>query len=139
MSAQELNAMGYDNNTPKCNGKSYTWWRNKLKSIIIGIDHECWLVFKNKPNEITKNNLWYPYCKEGERVEYTSTNQNKLKKNGKAMFILQKVIRDSETNKIHPCISAKGSSDSLELAYEGTSEVKRSKIRFTYVTGLLFK
>ncbi len=44
------------------------------------------------------------------------------------MSILQQTIGENETNIISACQSAKEIWDTLELSYEGTSEVKRSKI-----------
>lgn len=127
MSTQEMNAMGYDNKTPKFNGKNYAWWKNRIKNIIIGIDYECWLVVKNGPLTIEKSDP------EGKLVpktedEYISTDYKKLEKNAKAMSILQQAIAENETNRISACTTAKEIWDTLELAFEGTSEVKRSKI-----------
>ena len=44
------------------------------------------------------------------------------------MSILQQAIGEAEYNRISRCSSAKEIWDTLELAYEGTREVKRSKI-----------
>lgn len=127
MSTQEMNDVGYDNKTPKFTRKNYISWKNMLrKNLMIGIDYEKWLVVKNKPIEIIKDIDGTPFAKK--ESEYTSTDYKKLEKNAKTMSILQQAIRENETNKISACVSAKDSQDTLELAYEGTREVKRSKI-----------
>jgi len=127
MSTQEHSAIGYDNKTPKFNGNNYAWWKNRIRNVIMGIDYECWLVVKNGPNVILKKDA------EGNQVpkkdsELDTADYKLLEKNAKAMSILQQAIGETETNRISGCSSAKEIWDTLELAFEGTSEVKRSKI-----------
>uniref|UniRef100_A0A803M764 Gag-pol polyprotein n=1 Tax=Chenopodium quinoa TaxID=63459 RepID=A0A803M764_CHEQI len=127
MSTQELSAIGYDNKSPKFNGNNYAWWKNRIQNVIMGIDYECWLVVKNGPNIILKTDV------EGNQVpkkdsELVTADYKLLEKNAKAMSILQQAIGETETNRISGCSSAKEIWDTLELAFEGTSEVKRSKI-----------
>uniref|UniRef100_A0A803MU64 UBN2 domain-containing protein n=1 Tax=Chenopodium quinoa TaxID=63459 RepID=A0A803MU64_CHEQI len=93
----------------------------------MGIDYECWLVVKNGPNIITKTD------DKGNKVlkkdsELDTADYKLLEKNAKAMSISQQAIGETETNRIFGCSSAKEIWDTLELAFEGTSEVKRSKI-----------
>ena len=127
MSTQEMNAMGFDNMTPKFNGKNYAWWKNRIKNIIIGIDYECWLVVKNGPLTIEKTDSEGKLVPKTEE-EYISTDYKRLEKNAKAMSILQQAIAENETNRISAYSIAKEIWDTLELAFKGTSEVKRSKI-----------
>ncbi len=47
MSTHEMQAIGYDNKSPKFNGKNYAWWKNRMQNIIMGIDYKCWMIVKN--------------------------------------------------------------------------------------------
>lgn len=91
MNNQELNAMGYDNKTPKFNGKNYAWWKNRMKNIIIGIDYECWMVVKNGPLAIVKTDSKRNQIPKKES-EFVATNYKNLEKNAKAMSILHQAI-----------------------------------------------
>ena len=130
MSTQEMNAMGFDNKTPKFNGKNYAWWKNRIKNIIIGIDYECWLVVKNGPLTIEKNDSEGKLVPKTEE-EYISTDYKRLEKNAKAMSILQQAIAENETNRISACSTAKEIWDTLELTFEGTSEEKDLKLIYS--------
>ena len=127
MSTHEMQAIGYDNKSPKFNGKNYAWWKNRMQNIIMGIDYECWMIVKNGP-AVVKQIDASGVVHIKKKSDYTSTNFKTLEKNAKAMSILQQAIGENETNRISACQSAKEIWDTLELAYEGTSEVKHSKI-----------
>lgn len=127
MSTQEMQSIGYDSKTPKFNGKNYAWWKNRMQNIIKGIDYECWIIVKNGLAVVKQidSSVVVHVKKESE---YTSTDYKTLEKNAKAMSILQQAIAKNETNRISARQSTKEIWDTLELAYEDTSEGKRSKI-----------
>lgn len=79
---------------------------------------------KNGPLEFSKNANGLAK-KENESK---STNYKRLENNVKAMSLVQKGIPDSEVNRILAYSSAKEIWDTLELAYEGIFDVRRSKI-----------
>ena len=100
-----------------------------MSNYIKGEDYECWIIIKNGPLAITKK-------KEGTtnelevkpESEYGEADYKKAEKNAKAMSLLQRGISPNEYSRFSSCATAKAIWDSLELAYEGTSQVKNYRI-----------
>ena len=108
-------------------GKELCLVEEQKQNIIMDIDYECWMIVKNGPVMVKQiNSSGVVHVKKESK--YINTVYKALEKNAKAMSILQQAIAENETNRISACQSAKEIWDTLELAYEGTSEVKRSKI-----------
>ena len=93
-----------------------------MQNFIIGTDYECWMINRNGPKKVAPN-ADGTFKKESEN---TSTDLKTFEKNAKAMSLLQQGIADNEVSLVLACSTAKEIWETLELAYEGTSEVRRS-------------
>ncbi|XP_057252230.1 uncharacterized protein LOC130592092 [Beta vulgaris subsp. vulgaris] len=124
MTTQEMTSGPGGSRLPKFNGTNYPWWKNCMRNLIIGTDYECWMIIRNGPRKVAKNSDGT----EKKETEYTTTDLKTFEKNAKAMSLLQQGIADNEVSRILACYTAKEIWETLELAYEGTSEVRRSKV-----------
>jgi len=112
---------------PVFNGKDYSTWKNKMMHYVKGIDWQCWTIIVNGPlaiDEVDSKGLKVakPESKYGE------DDFKIAEKNSKAISILQNGISEEEYNRVSACTTAKEIWDNLELAYEGTSQVKQLRI-----------
>lgn len=108
-----------------------------MKNYIIGTNYECWKIIKHGPLsiDVTDDKGNKPTKNESE---YSSTGFKIMEKNAKAMSLVQQGIVDCDVNQILACSTAKEISDTLELAYEGKSEVRRPKIDLLMTTSESF-
>jgi hypothetical protein len=85
---------------------------------------ECWFIIKNGPLAIiTKDSEGNVV--EKEEKDYTAADNLKAQKNSMAMHILQSGVSKTEYGRISACQTAKEIWDCLEVAYEGTVQVKK--------------
>ena len=102
------------------------------------IDYEQWRVTTLGPYEVTKID------ENGVRVpktisEYDENDMRKLQINAKALTSLHCALTIDEYNKIYSCKSAKEIWDKVEVAHEGTSQVKDDNIYMLVHDYELFK
>ncbi|KAK9714987.1 hypothetical protein RND81_06G135800 [Saponaria officinalis] len=116
-----------DSKYPIFCGVDYSLWKNKLMNYIKGTDFECWRIIVKGPIEINNVDVMGDITVKKED-DYDEEDFKKASKSFKAMFMLQRRISKKEFSCFSSCISAKEIWDSLELAYEGTSQVKKYRI-----------
>ena len=68
--------------------------------------------------------------------EYSENDKKLIKMNVNAMNILYFGLDPNEYNRISSCESAKEVWDKLEVAHEGTNQVKKSKINLLVANGV---
>ena len=71
--------------------------------------------------------------------EFNADDKIKIKLNAQAMNLLYCGLDPSKYNKISLCDSEKKIQDKLEVAHEGTSQVKKSKISLLVHSYKMFK
>ncbi|XP_043692999.1 uncharacterized protein LOC122643445 [Telopea speciosissima] len=111
---------------PLFNGDNFSYWKIRFWNFTCAHNLEVWHVIENGPYSFAK-------IVDGESVskktsELTSTEKEKIQFNFKAVTFLQYAFIDSEFNKKAMCETAKEIWDTLMVSYEGTSQVKESKI-----------
>ncbi|XP_070003337.1 uncharacterized protein [Nicotiana sylvestris] len=97
-----------------------------MRDHIIGEDYELWDIVTDGPLATMKNNV------EGVDVPKTRADCNaedlkKWEKNAKAQKWLVCGLGLDEYNRIQNCTTAKEIRDTLQVAHEGTPQVKRSR------------
>ncbi|XP_074290285.1 uncharacterized protein LOC141617015 [Silene latifolia] len=110
-------------------GDNYSWWKNRMEHYVKSTDYEYWLIIQKGPlaimvtsaNGTSANGASAPKSED----KYVEADYRKVEKNSKAISILQYGIGEQEVNRISGCTSAKEIWDTLSLAYEGTSQVKK--------------
>ncbi|XP_070003156.1 uncharacterized protein [Nicotiana sylvestris] len=116
---------------PFFNGQYYSWWKNRMRDHIIGEDYEFWNIVTDGPLATTKKNV------EGvdmpkTRVNCTAEDLKKWEKNAKAKKWLVCGLGPDEYSRIQSCTTAKDIWDTLQVAHEGTPQVKRSRGTLLY-------
>ncbi|XP_070028917.1 uncharacterized protein [Nicotiana sylvestris] len=102
-----------------------------MKDHIIGEDYELWDIVTDGPLATTMKN------KEGvdmpkTRVDCTTEDLKKWEKNAKAKKWLVCGLGPDEYSRIQSCTTAKEIWDTLQVAHEGTPQVKRSRGTLLY-------
>ncbi|XP_070008145.1 uncharacterized protein [Nicotiana sylvestris] len=102
-----------------------------MRDHIIGEDYELWDIVTDGPLATTKKNV------EGvdvpkARVDCTAEDLKKWEKNSKAKKWLVCGLGPDEYCRIQSCTTAKEIWDTLQVAHEGTPQVKRSRGTLLY-------
>ncbi|XP_070017001.1 uncharacterized protein [Nicotiana sylvestris] len=116
---------------PLFNGQYYSWRKNRMRDYIIGEDYDIWDIVTDGPLATMKKNV------EGVdvpkiRVDCNAVDLRKWKKNAKAKKCLVCGLDPDKYSKIQRCTTAKKIWDTLQVAHEGTPQVKRSKGTLLY-------
>ncbi|XP_070004965.1 uncharacterized protein [Nicotiana sylvestris] len=116
---------------PLFNGQYYSWWKNRMKDHIIGEDYELWDIVTDGPLATTMKN------EEGvvvpkTRADCTVEDLKKWEKNAKAKKWLVCGLGPNEYSRIQSCTTTKEIWDTLQVAHEGTPQVKRSRGTLLY-------
>ena len=109
------------------NGQHYCWWKNRMENYIQVEDYELWMLIKNGPlipTKITENGSEV----HKEPNEFDAEDFRKMEKNAKAKKVLYFGIGHDKYTCISECESAKDIWDALQVAHEGTNQVKQSRI-----------
>ena len=98
-----------------------------MNNFIQVVDIDCWRIILRGPAIPTKKNV--------EKIEvpileseYSEAHWKLVQLNAKALNMLHCALDVNEYNRISTCTSAKQVWDKLEVTYEGTNQVKESKI-----------
>ena len=98
-----------------------------MQMFIIDQDLELWSIIKDGPRIPSKTDASGASTSKNES-EYTQDDLEKISKNYKAMNLLYYGLDTNEFNRISSCRSAKEIWDKLVVTYEGTGQVKETKI-----------
>ncbi|GAV90971.1 UBN2 domain-containing protein, partial [Cephalotus follicularis] len=94
--------------------------------FIQSLDHQLWHITVNGPRMPTRTIEGVVSPKPEN--EYNDNDFRMLQLNSKAKHLLFCAVGPNEFNRISSCDSAKEMWDLLEVTYEGTNQVKESKI-----------
>jgi len=122
---------------PLSKGTNFAYWKNLMQMFIKTEDYELW-------NIITKGPYVPMTTVDGKSIkknedQYTQEDFAKPSKNCKAIHILYCGLDANEYNRISACESAKEIWDKLVVTYEGTSQVRETKINILVHQYELFK
>ncbi|KAH9680417.1 hypothetical protein KPL71_026545 [Citrus sinensis] len=116
---------------PFFDGNDYPYWKTRMRIYLQALDYEIWEVVCNHPFlPLTKNEV-------GEDIPKPSREWNELEKrkaslSSKAMNALFCALDNKEFHRVSSCECANEIWHKLEVVYEGTNQVKESKIsRYT--------
>ncbi|KAH9698504.1 Integrase catalytic domain-containing protein [Citrus sinensis] len=112
-------------------GNDYAYWKTRMRIYLQALDYEIWEVVCDGP--------FMPTFKDevGDDIPKPSSQWSELEKrkmslNSKAMNALFCAIDKKEFHRVSSCESAQEIWNKLEVVYEGTNQVKESKIsRYT--------
>jgi len=109
------------------NGQHYGWWKNRMENYIQAEDYELCMLIKNGPlipKRIKEDGA--AVVKKPE--EFDSEDFKMMEKNAKAKKLLYFGLSPDEYTHISECESAKDIWNALQVAHEGTNQVKQSRI-----------
>ncbi|VFQ78083.1 unnamed protein product [Cuscuta campestris] len=111
---------------PLFNGTNYAYWKERMRIFIQSNDYDSWLVIKHGETVPTKivDGILVPKLE----TEYTSNDKKKMQLNARAINFLYCAVNPDDYRKISRCKTANEMWNKLEVTYEGTSQVKDSKI-----------
>ena len=116
---------------PYFDGNDYPYWKTRMRIYLQALDYEIWEIVNDGPfMPLTKNEV-------GEDIPKPSRDWNEFDKrkaslNSKAMNALFYALDKKEFHRVSSCESANEIWHKLEVVYEGTNQVKESKIsRYT--------
>lgn len=102
---------------PFFNGTNYNYWKNCMIVFIKAQENDLWKIIRRGPHEVNED--------EDER---TDEEVKKARLNYCAMHLIQCALDPNEYSRVSMCDNAKEMWDKLSLIYEGTSQVKESKV-----------
>ena len=125
------------NRPPLFCGNNFAHWRSLMQMFIIDQDIELWDIIKKGPKTPLKtvDGVLVPKTES----EYTQADLENISKNYRSMNLLYCALDQNEFNRISSCKTAKEIWDKLEITYEGTSQVKETKISIFLRQYELFK
>ncbi|GAV81971.1 DUF4219 domain-containing protein/UBN2 domain-containing protein, partial [Cephalotus follicularis] len=111
---------------PFFDGNNYSFWKTRMTIFLQSLDYQLWHIIVNGPRMPTRtiDGVVSPKPKN----EYNDNDFRMLQLNFKAKHVLFCAVGPNEFNRISSCDSTKEMWDLLEVTYEGTNEVKESKI-----------
>ncbi|GKV47613.1 hypothetical protein SLEP1_g54498 [Rubroshorea leprosula] len=125
---------------PLFNGTNYAYWKNRMRVYMQGSDYLMWEVVWDGP--------YVPMKRKSEQSkemilkrpkEFDKNDKEKIQLNAKAITALYCALDPFEFDCISACVSAKEIWDKLEVAHEGTNEVRKSKMNRLVQKYELFK
>ncbi|KAK8545874.1 hypothetical protein V6N13_067132 [Hibiscus sabdariffa] len=111
---------------PFFNGDNYPYWKNSMMLFIKSNDYQVWDVVEDGPFIPMKRecNRLIPKVK----MEMTDDDRRRMQVNDKALHMLFCALGPDMYSKMSSYTSAKEVWDTLETTYEGTNDVKETKI-----------
>ncbi|GAV76190.1 zf-CCHC domain-containing protein/DUF4219 domain-containing protein/UBN2 domain-containing protein, partial [Cephalotus follicularis] len=111
---------------PFFDGNNYSFWKTRMTIFLQSLDYQLWHIVVNGPRMPTRTieGVVSPKPKN----EYNDNDFRMLQLNSKAKHVLFCAVGPNVFNRISSCESAKEMWDLLEVTYEGTNQVKESKI-----------
>ncbi|KAK8585731.1 hypothetical protein V6N13_050703 [Hibiscus sabdariffa] len=111
---------------PYFNGDNYPYWKNRMRLFIKSNDYQVWDVVEDGPFILSKREGDWLIPKT--KVEITDEDRRRMQINDKAMHMMFCALGPDEYAKMSSCTSAKEIWEKLETTYEGTNDVKETKI-----------
>ncbi|KAH9658467.1 CCHC-type domain-containing protein [Citrus sinensis] len=122
---------------PYFDGNDYLYWKTRMRIYLQALDYKIWEIVNYGPfMPLTKSEVGEDIPKPSR--EWNEFEKKKASVNSKAMNALFCALDKKEFHRVSSCESANVIWHKLEVVYEGTNQVKESKIsRFTDIVNTL--
>ncbi|KAH9685562.1 Integrase catalytic domain-containing protein [Citrus sinensis] len=112
-------------------GNDYAYWKTRMRIYLQALDYEIWEVICDGPFMHTfKDEVGDDIPKPSS--QWSELEKRKMSLNSKAINALFCALDKKEFHRVSSCESAQEIWNKLEVVYEGTNQVKESKIsRYT--------
>ncbi|KAA0032462.1 gag-proteinase polyprotein [Cucumis melo var. makuwa] len=113
--------------SPVLDGKNYSYWKPRMIFFIKTLDGKAWraLVGGYEPPMVTVNGVSVPK----PEVDWTDAEEQASVGNARAINAIFNCVDLNKFKLINSCTTAKEAWKILEVAYEGTSKVKISRLQ----------
>ena len=118
---------GAYNRAPVFNGENYGYWKDCMRVHINSIDRNVWTAIQNGPFQITMRNDAGAIVPKPED-QWNEMDEKKWSCDWRGRNMIISTLGVYEYYRVSRCTSAKEMWDALEIAHEGTTEVKQSHI-----------
>ena len=125
----DVNMEGKSTVTPPLfKGTNFSYWKNAMQIFIESTDTELWEIVNNWPYVVSK--ITNDKGEELDKLkdQYTTSDWDKLMKNSRAKYIFYCGLDANEYNRISACDTTKQIWNKLIVTYEGTSQVRETKM-----------
>ncbi|XP_050238279.1 uncharacterized protein LOC126687766 [Mercurialis annua] len=112
---------------PLFNGPNYDYWKKRMKSFIQSQEIECWKSILNGVTPPTRFNVDGTEVRKDE-TEFNKADWRVVKTNAKAITMIHCALDISEYNRDRNCVTVKQVWEKLQVTYEGTDQVRETKI-----------
>ena len=112
---------------PLFNGDNYPYWKKRMENFIQSVDLDMWDIILDGPHVITTADEGGRLI-EKPKAQYTDNDKKKVQLNHKAMNTLLCSLTEKEFSRVQLCENAKKVWDTLKNTYEGTTQVKETKV-----------
>ncbi|XP_058766926.1 uncharacterized protein LOC131640543 [Vicia villosa] len=112
---------------PVFNGENYGYWKDCMRVHITSVDRHVWTAIQDGPFQITMVNAAGAIVPKPENT-WNEDDEKKYASDWKGRNMLISALGVDEYYRVSHCTTAKEMWDALEVAHEGTSEVKQSRI-----------
>lgn len=105
----------------------YGHWKVKMGYVIRSIDEDAWTAVENglkEPVSESEDGKWVPKLKE----LWTDEEKILSKMKSKAVSAIFYSLSQDQFKQVQDCTTAKEAWDTLQLYYEGTTNVRRSRL-----------
>ncbi|KAH9735120.1 hypothetical protein KPL71_017636 [Citrus sinensis] len=117
---------------PYFDGNDYPYWKTRMRIYLQALDYEIWEIVNDGPfMPLTKNEVREDIPKPSR--DWNEFEKRKASLNSKAMNALFCALDKKEFHRVSSCESANEIWHKLEVVYEGTNQVKESKISRTAI------
>ena len=113
---------------PYFDGIDYPYWKNRMQVFLRAQNYELWKI-------VSKG----PYVLPEDEDTWTKDQIAKGTLNWSALNMMQCAVHPKEFSRVSTCSTAKEMWDKLELIYEGTSEVRETKVSMLVSEYEMFK
>ncbi|VFQ94936.1 unnamed protein product [Cuscuta campestris] len=113
---------------PLFDGTNYSYWKERMRIYIRSTNFQLWLVMKNG-EEIPMKKVGETTAPKTEN-EFDAEDIKKIENYAKAINMRYCAVNPDDYRKISCCTTAKEMWDKLEVTYEGTDQVRETKIDF---------
>ncbi|CAL1391470.1 unnamed protein product [Linum trigynum] len=105
------------NRPPRFEGVNYGYWKNRMELFVGSTDPKLWARVIKGPHELKE-----------DQEKWSDEDFEKFQQNCKATNLMYCALGPEEYHKVAGCKTAKEIWDKLQVTYEGTSQVKTSRI-----------
>jgi hypothetical protein len=117
---------GAYNRAPIFDGENYVYWKECMSIHIKSVDMDVWYAVANRrfQPQVVANGV----AQDKPKADQSDDDKKKVQYDLKAGNILISSLGVNEYHSVSHCKTYKDMWDALETLYEGTDEVKQSKI-----------